>query len=238
MEFPIRLNHYLALKNYCSRRQADILIKQGHVKINGQVAKLGDKVNENDSVTVDDKFFKKNVAGNRVYLAYNKPKGIVSHTPEENQKSIADVFKFPKKLFPIGRLDKESHGLIILTNDGRITDKLLNPENEHDKEYVVRVDKEVTNFFVRHMTEGVKIEGYLTKKAKVKQTGSHTFRITLTEGKKHQIRRMCSAYGYTIRDLQRIRIMSIKIQNLKQGDYRELKGPELEKFLKELGLNE
>lgn len=237
MDFPIRLNHYLALKNYCSRREADVLIGQGRVKIDGKTAKLGDKVNADDRVEVDAKFFKKNIAEKRIYLAYNKPVGIVSHTPEKNQKAIADVLKLKEKLFPIGRLDKDSHGLILLTNDGRVTGKLLSPENEHEKEYLVRVDKGITNFFVKRMTEGVQIEGYLTKKAKVKQTGSTTFKITLTEGKKHQIRRMCSSLGYVIRDLQRIRVMSIKLQNLKPGEYRELDGEELRKFLDKLGLD-
>jgi 23S rRNA pseudouridine2604 synthase len=232
--YPIRINRYLAMKNICSRREADGLIEKKIVKINGKLAKLGDKVNEDDKVEVDIET--KSRLKKYQYFAYNKPIDIVTHTPEKKQKSIRDVSDLPKEFFPVGRLDKKSHGLIILTNDGRITDKLLNPEFAHEKEYVVRVNKPVTNIFVRIMQNGVQLEDFKTKPCKIKRTAEKEFRIVLTEGKKHQIRRMCTDLGFEVADLKRIRIMDIKLGNLGKGKKRELVGVELESFLGELGI--
>jgi 23S rRNA pseudouridine2604 synthase len=237
----------LALQKICARREADILISQGKVKINGKVAVLGDKVFENDKVEV---------AGNNkklVYLAFNKPKGVITHSPQMGEKQIKDLYDFGKDVFPVGRLDKSSSGLIILTNDGRLTDRLLNPEYNHEKEYIVRVNKNIDGLFLKKMGQGIKLpasppaspnrgeslggeDGYVTKKCVVNKISSDRFSIILTEGKKHQIRRMCDALGYGVVHLERRRIMNIKLQNLQSGDFREIKGKELADFLASVGL--
>lgn len=237
LKYPVRLNKYLAFRKFASRREADKLIEGGLVKINGRVAKLGDKVQETDQVEVNTKAAEK-VKGKLVYFAYNKPYGIVTNNPEEGQQAITDVVNVGVPVFPIGRLDRSSRGLIILTNDGRITDQLLNPKYEHEKEYIVKVDKPLEKHFLRHLGTGIDIEikGHMTKPAVVKQLSETSFRITLIEGKKHQIRRMCSAFGYTTNGLQRVRIMNIKLRSLKEGEYRALEGRELEDFLHLLGL--
>ncbi len=232
--YPTRINRYLFLKGFCSRREADRLIEKGEVKINGKVAILGQKVEEKDKVEISHKV--KKIADERVYLAFNKPKGIVTHDPQKGQKGINDILKYDKKVFPLGRLDKESRGLIILTNDGRITNALLNPEKYHEKEYVVEINHRLDMESIKKMESGIKIDGYKTKPAKIKKTDARVFHITLTEGKKHQIRRMCSALKYEVKDLRRVRIMNVKLGNLKVGQYREIKGEELSKFLKELGV--
>lgn len=234
MEFPMRINKYLAVKNYASRREADRLIQVGMVKINGRVAKLGDKVNEKDVVEVSKRVTER--MKELVYVAYNKPLGIVTHSPENDQDEILDVVNVGVPVFPIGRLDRSSHGLILLTNDGRITDKLLSPKYDHEKEYLVRVNKPIEKHFLKHLGTGIDIEGYKTKPAKVKQTTEKSFNIVLTEGKKHQIRRMCAAFGYVTNDLKRVRIMNIKLGNLKEGQWRKIEGIELKEFLKLLNL--
>lgn len=231
IKYPVRINKYLAFKKVCARREADKLIVQGKVKINGKRAVLGDKVNENDKVVVSG-FDKK-----MVYLAFNKPKGVITHSPEDGEQSIKDVMDFGQDIFPLGRLDKDSSGLILLTNDGRVTDKLLNPKYEHEKEYIVKVTKALDGLDLKKLGEGVKLEdGYMTKPAKVTKISSDKFSIVLTEGKKHQIRRMCDVLGYAIKHLERRRIMNIKLLRLMPGEYREIKGKELEDFLKSLGL--
>jgi 23S rRNA pseudouridine2604 synthase len=232
--YPIRINRYLALNNYCSRREADALILKKIVKINGVVAKIGDKVNEGDAIEVDMQV--KNKLKKYRYFVYNKPMGIVSHTPEKQQQGIREVVDLPPDFFPVGRLDKKSHGLIILTNDGRVTDKLLNPEFEHEKEYTVRTNKSITNIFIKIMSNGVQLEDFKTKPCKIKKVAEKEFKIILTEGKKHQIRRMCTDIGFEVVDLKRIRVMNIKIGNLGTGKKRELVGSELENFLKSLGI--
>ncbi len=233
-ERPIRINRYLALKQYCSRREADRLIEQGQVTINGKLAVLGMLVKEGDEVSLKSGF--KKVKEGRAYLAFNKPIGIVSHSPEGDQESISDIFRYKTRVYPVGRLDKDSHGLIILTNDGRITGRLLEPEFEHEKEYVVLVDKPIQGNFLKKMTAGVRIGDYVTKPAKIKSLGSKKFRIILTEGKKRQIRKMCMALGYNVVDLERVRILSIELGSLKSGKHRELKGEELSVFLSAIGI--
>ncbi|EKD23844.1 MAG: hypothetical protein ACD_81C00167G0003 [uncultured bacterium] len=237
IEYPIRINKYLALKQIASRREADRLIQDKQIRINGKVAIVGDKVQKGDSVEVGSGA--KALAKKRIYLAFCKPEGIVTHSPERGQRSIADIFDFGERIFPIGRLDKDSRGLIILTNDGRITDKLLNPDSGHEKEYIIRVDKTVNPEFIDAMRKGVKLDdGYVTKKCVVESTGAKQFRIILKEGKKRQIRRMCEALGYEVTDLLRIRIMDVRLRDLRAGEFRQLKGAELQTFLQGIGMKE
>lgn len=232
--YPMRVNRYLALHNYSSRREADELITKGVVMINGKKAKLGDKVNEKDVVTVNMKV--REAAKKYVYFAYNKSKGIVTHTPKDGQKSIKQVTFLADDIFPVGRLDKNSHGLIILSNDGRITDKLLSPEYDHEKEYAVSVNKPITNIFLKIMRQGVQLEDFKTRPCIVEKKDDRNFYIVLTEGKKHQIRRMCANLGWEVVDLKRIRIMNIELNNLGSGQQRKIKGEELDIFLKSLGI--
>ena len=219
----MRINKYLALKKISTRRGADELVKNKKVFINGKLAILGNQVNETDVVEVKGVKTKE-----YLYFAYNKPIGIETNSPRND-------------LFSLGRLDKASHGLLILTNDGRITDQLLNPKYFHEKEYVVRTSNKLRSNFKQKMEAGVNIEGlpaggqgYKTKPCKIKIMSNFTFKIILTEGKKHQIRRMCSALFQEIADLKRERIMNIKLDNLKPNALREIKGEELTIFLKSL----
>lgn len=234
MEFPMRINKYLALKNIASRREADLLITEKKVFINGKLATLGDKVNETDKVEVKGK-----KETPYVYFAYNKPIGILTHGENNKDKNIEEAIKGKKeeRLFPLGRLDKDSHGLIILTNDGRITDKLLNPKFSHEKEYIVKTKKKLRNNFKEKIENGISIEGYKTKPAKVRLINENTFAITLTEGKKHQIRRMVVALFNEVEDLKRTRVLNINLKDLKQNQMREIKGKELETFLQILNSN-
>lgn len=226
IDFPIRINRYLALKRYASRRGADQLVEGGLVTINGTIATLGDQVQENDIVEVID-----HTPHSNVYLAYYKPRGIVTVGAQENETEIADILEYKIPVFPVGRLDKDSEGLIILTNDGRLTTQLLDTNTE--KEYAVTVDKPIAHSFLVHMRNGVKIKiptkggqkrWYTTKPTKVRRTGPTTFEIVLTEGKNRQIRRMCSALGYSVTQLKRFRIDEIDLGNLSSGQYRKIKG--------------
>jgi len=232
--YPIRINRYLALNNYCSRREADALISKNIIKINGKIAKLGDKVNEKDLVEVPEK--NRDIFKEYVYYAYNKPKGIMTNQDNKISQKIEDVAEAPKGVFPVGRLDKDSHGLIILTNDGRITGKLLDPIFEHEKEYIVTVNKRINNHFLKIMGQGVNLESFRTKECKVEEINGFVFKIILTEGKKHQIRRMCDNLGYAVMDIQRVRIENIKLGDLRVGRKRKIEGIDLNKLLKKLGL--
>jgi 23S rRNA pseudouridine2604 synthase len=227
--YPMRINKYLAHKNLCTRREADTLIQAGKVLINGRKAVLGDKVAEADQVKV--LFRQKKYR----YFAYNKPRGVITHSPQEDERDIRQSIPI-QGVFPVGRLDKDSQGLIILTDDGRVVDKLLNPEYDHEKEYVVTTREPLAQNFREKMERGVHIEGYKTRPCKVKILGGKKFSIVLTEGKKHQIRRMCAALGYAVADLERIRVMNVTLQSLHSGRHRELKGSELSKLLTSLGL--
>ncbi len=213
--YPMRINKYLALKKISTRRGADELVAGKKVFINGKLAVLGSKVHETDTVEVKQK---KGEEKTYVYYAYNKPIGVETASPKEG-------------LFPLGRLDKASHGLLILTNDGRITDQLLSPKYFHEKEYVVKTKEKLRGSFKDKMEAGVNIEGYKTKPCKVKIVNDFTFRVILTEGKKHQIRRMCAALFQEVADLKRERIMNIKLGTLKPKGLREIKGKELSTFL-------
>lgn len=230
-EFPIRINKYLSQKGISTRKEADKLIEMGKVLINNKKASLGDKVDKDDKVEILD--YKKTKL---VYMAYNKPEGIVTVNPQYGDKSIQDDKNLPLKLFPVGRLDKDSHGLVILTNDGRITDRLLNPKYEHQKEYIVELDRPHSKAFLKHMEEGVLIDDYKTKPTKIKKINDKKFSITLTEGKNRQIRKMSDRLGYTVKNLQRIRIQNINLGKLKKSTFRTIEGEEKEKFLKSIGL--
>jgi pseudouridine synthase len=233
-EFPMRINRYLAHKGHATRRDADALIEKGLVYINDRKAKLGDKVQASDTVEVRSK-----TKRTYLYLAFNKPKGVITLAEEPGEKDTLSMLPADLRrlhLFPIGRLDKASSGLILLTNDGRITDRLLNPESEHQKTYEVTAKLPLRPSFREHMEHGVNIEGYTTKRAKVEVVSEKRFRITLTEGKKHQIRRMVVAMHNEVQDLRRTSIGNIKIGKLPVGGYRRLEGKELQTFLTALGL--
>jgi len=231
----MRINKYLAEQGYATRRGADELIKKGQVFINGKPAELGSKVEEDDTVEVKTG---KRKAQDYLYFAYNKPRGVITHSPSEGEEDVRDSLPglADMGVFPVGRLDKDSHGLIILTNDGRITDRLLNPRHEHDKEYAVRTKSPLRKNFKARMEEGVVIEGYKTKPSKVSITGDHSFSVTLTEGKKHQIRRMLVALYNEVADLKRTRVLNIRLGKLKAGEARAIEGAELDEFLELLGL--
>ncbi|HEY4489090.1 MAG TPA: pseudouridine synthase [Candidatus Paceibacterota bacterium] len=236
MTYPMRINKYLAEQGYATRRGADELIEKGKVFINGKPAELGSKVHEDDTVEVKTG---KRKTGDYLYFAYNKPRGVITHSPGEDEQDVRDTLPelADKGVFPVGRLDKDSHGLIVVTNDGRITDRLLHPRHEHDKEYAVRTKLPLRKNFKARMEEGVLIEGYMTKPAKVSISGDHSFSVTLTEGKKHQIRRMVVALYNEVADLKRVRVLNVKLGKLKAGEARTIEGAELEEFLALLGLN-
>lgn len=232
--YPMRLNKYLAHQGISTRRGADELIEKKKVLVNGKVAVLGDKVMETDKVELAGTIPNKNF----VYFAYNKPVGVITHSPQLGEKDIKQSVrgKDMSDVFPIGRLDKDSSGLIILTNDGRVTDRLLNPEYDHDKEYKVRTLDPLRDSFRKHMEAGVDIEGYMTAPCQVRKTGPNSFNITLTEGKKHQIRRMVSAMHNTVTGLERVRILNIKLDDLKPNATRAIQGEELATFLTAIGM--
>ncbi len=229
--FPIRINKYLALKGFSTRRGADELISAGKVYINGKVARLGMEVYEADNVTL--KGFEPK---SHVYYAYYKPVGVITVGKEPGIRSIEDAAKFPEKVFPLGRLDKDSEGLILMTNDGRLTDKLLNPDSEHEKEYLVELDKPVTHEFLVKMFQGVRIKSGKTKESKIRRKEKNSFEIILTEGKNRQIRRMCGALGYQVKRLKRVRIMNILLGKLKPNQFRKLTPKEQKELFKDLGI--
>jgi len=231
--YPMRLNRHMYIEKICSRREADRLIESGLVFVNGKKAKMGQKVDQKDKVTLDKSVKQKQE--NKMYIAFNKPVGVVSHNPQMGEKS-ADTFlkNIPVKLSPLGRLDKASHGLMLFSNDGTIVDKILNPKYEHEKEYVVMVDKRIDKIFLEKMAKGVDIEGYITKPSKISKIDPRRFRLVLTEGKKHQIRRMCAALGYQVADLKRTRVQNIRLGTIRPGAYKEVKGLELLDFLKSI----
>jgi 23S rRNA pseudouridine2604 synthase len=229
-----RINKYLSEIGYCSRREADKLIDAGRVWVNGKKAEMGIKVSPEDQITVNGEAL--NPPKNKnVYLAFNKPKGIVCTTDTHVEKdNIIDFINYPKRIFPIGRLDKPSEGLIFLTNDGDIVNKILRARNNHEKEYLVTVNKPITNDFIQKMGNGVPILDTVTRKCFVKQTHKNQFRIILTQGLNRQIRRMCEYLNYRVTDLKRVRIMNVKL-DVKVGKWRYLKPEELKKLNQLLG---
>jgi 23S rRNA pseudouridine2604 synthase len=221
----MRLNKYLAETGACSRRQADQWIDAGRVAVNGTRAVLGTQVDDGDDVQVDGQPLR--AKPQRVYLALNKPVGIECTTDRDVPGNIVDFVAYPERIFPIGRLDKDSEGLILLTNDGDIVNNVLRAENEHDKEYIVAVDRPLTPAFLAGMAAGVPILDTVTNPCRVTQVGRNTFRIVLTQGLNRQIRRMCEHFDYTVRRLQRVRIMHVQLGTLPLGKWRELTTTEL-----------
>ncbi len=238
--YPIRVNKYIAQQGWASRREADTLIEKGLVLVNGKKAQVGQKVSQNDAVELI-----KNPK-EKVYLAYYKGRGIITHSPDlsKGEVDIMTQLRRTRKdvdlsdVHPVGRLDKDSEGLMILSNDGRITGPLLDPDAEHEKEYEVTVDKKVTGILINNIRKGVNIEGYLTKPAQAEKSKKNPNKLTiiLTEGKKHQIRRMCAACGYQVQSLKRVRIANILLGTLKPNQYRKITGSELKAFLQELDI--
>lgn len=221
-----RLNKYISETGFCSRREADKLIDQGRVTLNGEKPEVGTKVAEGDEVLIDGKPLKDKKAP--IYIAFNKPVGITCTTERQIKGNIIDYIKHPERIFPIGRLDKPSEGLIFLTSDGDIVNKILRAGNNHEKEYLVTVDKPVTHEFIRKMSNGVPILNTVTKKCRVSQENRQRFRIVLTQGLNRQIRRMCEVLGYHVIKLKRIRIMNITLDGLSSGQWRYLTPLEIE----------
>lgn len=221
----MRLNKYISETGACSRREADRRIESGRVTCNGQPAVLGTQVNEGDEVRVDGQLI--GTKKRPIYIALNKPVGITCTTEPDVEGNIVDLIGHTERIFPIGRLDKDSEGLILLTNDGDIVNEILRSENNHEKEYVVTVERAITDLALSMMAGGVKIMGEITKPCKVSRVDPKTFRIILTQGLNRQIRRMCSALGYRAQRLQRVRIINISLGALAVGQWRELTEREL-----------
>ncbi|MGI9118337.1 MAG: pseudouridine synthase [Minisyncoccia bacterium] len=229
----VRINKRLSELGIATRKMADAMLEDGVVIVNGQIATIGQKVLPTDQI---------DIVGQRreepVYFAYNKPVNIVTIGAQEGERDIRMVTEFNANVFPVGRLDKDSSGLLIMTNDGRVTDRLLSPQREHDKEYRVVVNRAITHQFLAKMRDGVRITPReLTRPTKIRRIDNHTFEIVLTEGRNRQIRRMCKALGYEVEKLSRFRVMNIELGKLPLGSYREIKGKELSEFLNILGLN-
>jgi len=221
-----RINKYLSETGYCSRRAADKLLEEGRITINGKKPEMGTRVSDEDEICVDGKSIRR-TEEEQVYIAFNKPVGIVCTTDTKREKNnIVDYINHPKRIFPIGRLDKPSEGLILLTSDGDIVNKILRARNNHEKEYIVRVDKPITPKFLDKMRNGVPILDTVTRKCKVDKIDDMNFRIVLTQGLNRQIRRMCEYLGYEVKKLKRIRIMNIKL-DIPVGKWRDLSDDEM-----------
>lgn len=229
----IRINKYISEAGICSRRDADRKILHGKVRLNGRPAELGDMVDDSDEVLVDGNPIRHRVQ--RVYLAYNKPEGVTSTTDSGDPDNIIKAVGYHAgRIFPVGRLDKDSEGLILLTNDGDIVNKILRVSNMHDKEYIVTVDKQIGDDFIKRMSGGVSIMGVVTRKCKVDKVDAYTFRIILNQGLNRQIRRMCKVLGYKVRQLRRIRVMNIKLDGIPLGTWRFLTDSEISDIQKML----
>lgn len=234
MEELTRLNKAMAQTGYCSRREADRLIERGIVRINGKAVVLGDKVAPGDEISVNGQVITKEEE--KIYLVFNKPIGITCTTDTHIQGNIISFINYPKRIFPIGRLDKPSEGLILLTNDGDIVNKILRARNHHEKEYLVTVEETITDDFIHKMRTGVPILDTITRKCEVQKIDNHTFKIILTQGLNRQIRRMCEFLGYEVLALKRLRIMNIHLGNLRKGEHRNISPEEfreLNKMLKD-----
>lgn len=228
----IRLNKYISESGICSRRDADRYIEQGNVFINGKRAAIGDQVFAGDVVKVNGQLIEPRDEDDLVLIALNKPVGIVSTTEDGEKDNIVDFVNHSKRVFPIGRLDKDSQGLIFLTNHGDLVNKILRAGNDHEKEYIVTVNKPVTDDFIRGMGAGVPMLGTITKKCKVKKEAPFVFRITLVQGLNRQIRRMCEHFGYEVTKLERTRIMNVSMKGLPLGEWRDLTDDELVELFK------
>lgn len=224
-----RINKYLSEVGFCSRREADKMLEQGRITVNGAVPEMGTKVSEEDEILVDGISIRKQEE-DHVYIALNKPVGIVCTTDTKRElNNIVEFVNHPKRIFPVGRLDKPSEGLILLTSDGDIVNKILRARNNHEKEYIVRVDKPITPQFLHKMRNGIPILGTVTNKCEVEQIDTLSFRIVLTQGLNRQIRRMCEYVGYEVKKLKRIRIMNIKL-DLPVGKWRDLTAEEMKEL--------
>lgn len=223
-----RLNKYISGSGYCSRREADRFIESGNVTVNGKRAVIGSRVFPGQKVRVNGILIEHDIEP--VYIAFNKPVGVVSTTDPTDQDNIVDFIRHEQRIFPIGRLDKDSQGLILLTNDGDIVNKILRAGNNHKKEYVVTVDRPITEDFLRKMEQGVPILGIVTRKCELKQINPYTFQISMIQGLNRQIRRMCEYFNYEVLKLERIQIMNIKLGKLGQGNWRELTHTELDEL--------
>ena len=232
-----RINKYLSEVGFCSRREADRMLEQGRITVNGAIPEMGTKVSEEDEILVDGISIRKQEE-EHVYIALNKPVGIVCTTDTKRElNNIVEFINHPKRIFPIGRLDKPSEGLILLTSDGDIVNKILRARNNHEKEYIVRVDKPITPQFLHKMRNGIPILGTVTNKCEVEQIDTLSFRIVLTQGLNRQIRRMCEYLGYEVKKLKRIRIMNIKL-DLPIGKWRDLTADEMKELDALLGESE
>lgn len=231
-EKSIRLNKYLSDAGVCSRREADRLIEQGKILVDGEPAQMGVKIFPYQNIVIEGRQVKREEE--LILLAFHKPAGIECTTNEKIADNIITFINYPKRIYPVGRLDKNSEGLILLTNNGAIVNKILKSVNFHEKEYIVSVDKEVTEEFIRKMGAGVPILDTTTRKCRVTKQGSHTFSIILTQGLNRQIRRMCEYLGYKVSKLKRVRIMNIRLGKLKSGTYRNVTLEELDILLKSL----
>ncbi len=227
-ESLIRINKYISESGKASRREADRLIEEGRVKINGITAQMGSKVADGDVVTLDGEVIQPKKRN--VYLAFNKPRGIETTTDTTVPDNVISFINYPERIFPIGRLDKNSTGLLLLTDDGDIVNKILRAANHHEKEYLVSVNQMVTDEFIKGMANGVPILDTITRKCLVEKTGARSFRIILTQGLNRQIRRMCEFFGYKVTYLKRIRIMNIELGNLEEGKIRHLSPLEMQKL--------
>ncbi len=222
-----RINKYLSEVGYCSRRVADRLIEEGKVTINGKVTVMGTKVEEGDQIEVEGKIIERSIKQKNIYLAFNKPVGIVCTTDRRVEPdNIIDFIKYPVRIFPVGRLDKASEGLIFLTNDGDIVNRILRARNNHEKEYIVSLNRPINRNFIQSMSNGVEILDTITKKCFVEQLGPKKFKIILTQGLNRQIRRMCECLGYRVQSLKRVRIMNINL-DVPTGKYRKFTRDEI-----------
>lgn len=228
----MRINKFLSEAGITSRRGADKWIEAGRITINGELAQLGSRVSEGDEVRADGKLI--STKPKRVYLMLNKPVGITSTTERHIEGNVVDYMNYPTRIFHIGRLDKDSEGLLLMTNDGDIVNEILREEHGHEKEYIVTVDRPFDQQFIETMESGVPILGTMTKPCKVKRLGAKTFNITLTQGMNRQIRRMTEALGYDVVKLKRTRIVNIELGDLKYGDWRELTEQELQTLFQQL----
>ena len=228
MTEQLRINKYLSSIGFCSRREADRLLEQGKVKIDGETAQVGQRVMPEQKVTVNGIPVKDKPR--EIIIAFNKPKGIVCTSSKKEKNNIVDYLHFPTRIYPVGRLDKDSTGLILLTNDGELTDCILRGKNNHEKEYLVTVQKPLRAEIIHAMEQGVPILDTMTRPCRIVQIDSHTFRIILTQGLNRQIRRMCEYFGYKVITLKRVRVMNIHLGDLKEGTWREITGKELAKL--------
>ena len=236
MQEPVRINKYLSEAGVCSRREADRQVEAGNVTIDGVVASMGAKVLPDQTVLFCGKPVKKEEE--MILLAFHKPTGIVCTAEKREKNNVVDYINYPKRIYPIGRLDKDSEGLILLTNDGDLINAMMRGANRHEKEYIVKIDREITPDFLEKMAKGIYLKDLdiTTRECEMEQIGKFTFRIVLTQGVNRQIRRMCEACGYRVKALKRIRIMNILLGNLKPGKWREVTGEELEQLQRDTGM--